>query len=29
VTDNNGTARAKYPNDTRPTLFKCRRVSGP
>jgi glutamine cyclotransferase len=24
VTDNNGTARAKYPHDTRPTLFKCR-----
>jgi Esterase-like activity of phytase len=25
VTDNNGTARAKYPHDIRPSLFKCRR----
>lgn len=25
VTDNNGKARKKYPRDTRPTLFKCRR----
>ena len=25
VTDNNGRGRKKYPNDTRPTLFKCRR----
>ena len=25
VTDNNGTARARHPNDIRPTLFKCRR----
>jgi hypothetical protein len=25
VTDNNGTGRVKYPKDTRPTLFKCRR----
>ena len=24
-TDNNGLGRVKYPNDTRPTLFKCRR----
>ena len=24
-TDNNGQSRKKYPNDTRPTLFKCRR----
>jgi hypothetical protein len=24
VTDNNGTARARYLNDIRPTLFKCR-----
>jgi uncharacterized protein YjiK len=24
VTDNNGTGRGKYPNDIRPTLFKCR-----
>jgi hypothetical protein len=24
-TDNNGQGRKKYPNDTRPTLFKCRR----
>jgi len=26
VTDNNGTGRARYPNDIRPTLFKCRRA---
>jgi uncharacterized protein YjiK len=26
VTDNNGTARARFPGDTRPTLFKCRRA---
>jgi len=25
VTDNNGLARLRYPKDTRPTLFKCRR----
>jgi uncharacterized protein YjiK len=25
VTDNNGVGRVRYPNDTRPTLFKCRR----
>lgn len=25
VTDNNGTARVRYPQDTRPILFKCRR----
>ena len=25
VTDNNGRGRAKYPEDTRPTLFKCKR----
>ena len=25
VTDNNGRGRKKYPDDTRPTLFKCRR----
>lgn len=25
VTDNNGRGRVKYPNDTRPTLFKCLR----
>jgi hypothetical protein len=24
-TDNNGLSRKKYPGDTRPTLFKCRR----
>jgi uncharacterized protein YjiK len=29
-TDNNGTGRAKYPHDIRPTLFKCRKpVFGP
>lgn len=27
VTDNNGTARARFPGDTRPTLFKCRRAA--
>ena len=25
VTDNNGRGRAKYPDDIRPTLFKCKR----
>jgi hypothetical protein len=25
VTDNNGCGRVRYPKDTRPTLFKCRR----
>ncbi len=25
VTDNNGLGRAKHPDDTRPTLFRCRR----
>ncbi|MFO1497841.1 MAG: esterase-like activity of phytase family protein [Verrucomicrobiota bacterium] len=25
VTDNNGTARGRYPTDIRPTLFKCRK----
>jgi hypothetical protein len=24
-TDNNGLGRKKYPHDTRPTLFQCRR----
>jgi hypothetical protein len=27
-TDNNGFGRKKYPLDTRPTIFKCRRPDG-
>lgn len=26
VTDNNGTGRARYPTDIRPTLFRCKRM---
>jgi hypothetical protein len=28
-TDNNGLGRKHYPNDRRPTLFKCRRPDAP
>jgi hypothetical protein len=28
-TDNNGLARKRYPGDTRPTLFRCRRPDVP
>ncbi len=29
LTDNNGSARARYPRDTRPTLFQCKRAPLP